>query len=129
MQLFTIGLWKLNSDGTAELDEAGERVQTYDNDDIMAFARVWTGFDRQAARGNVEARNGARSPNIIDPMRIRPAWRDVFPKSDLEGGYLGDGYALCTDLPADAFLRSGARYIYKGAISGEGASFDNIYRP
>ena len=33
MQLFTIGLWELNADGTFKTDEGGAKVPTYDNDD------------------------------------------------------------------------------------------------
>ena len=47
MQLFTIGLWKLNKDGTFQLDETGRRIPTYSNEDVMTFARSWTGFDDQ----------------------------------------------------------------------------------
>lgn len=47
MQLFTIGLWKLNKDGTSQLDENGQRIPTYSNEDVMTFARSWTGFDDQ----------------------------------------------------------------------------------
>ena len=39
MQLFTIGLWKLKSDGSMEVDDKGEKMPTYNNDDIMSFAR------------------------------------------------------------------------------------------
>ena len=42
MQLFTIGLWKLNPDGTQVLDNKGEPVPTYSNDEIVAFAKVGT---------------------------------------------------------------------------------------
>ena len=34
MQLFTIGLYKLNMDGTVAVDDKGNPVQTYTNDDI-----------------------------------------------------------------------------------------------
>ncbi len=44
MQLFTIGLWELNDDGTRKLDEHGEPLPTYDNDVIMEMAKVFTGF-------------------------------------------------------------------------------------
>ena len=70
MQLFTIGLWMLNRDGTAVLDDAQQPIATYDNDDIMDFSRVWTGFDRQSPRGNMECR-GMFCNNIIDPMQIK----------------------------------------------------------
>lgn len=52
-QLFTIGLWKLNTDGTRVLED-GAPVPTYSNRDIMNFARVFTGFDEQAERANIE---------------------------------------------------------------------------
>ena len=42
MQLFTIGLWKLNEDGT-RVQESGRDVPTYSNEHIMNFARVFTG--------------------------------------------------------------------------------------
>ena len=46
MQLFSIGLIKLNIDGTARLDSTGKPIATYNNDDITEYARVWTGFRR-----------------------------------------------------------------------------------
>ena len=64
-RLFTIGLWKLNPDGTDMLDQDGNRIPTYSNDQIMNFARVFTGFDEQRDRGNVEYVDGR---NRIDPM-------------------------------------------------------------
>ncbi len=44
MQLFTIGLWELNSDGSRKLDSNGEPIPTYDNGDITELARVFTGL-------------------------------------------------------------------------------------
>lgn len=44
MQLFSIGLHELNSDGTPKLDTQGQPIETYDNDDVMAMAKVFTGF-------------------------------------------------------------------------------------
>lgn len=44
MQLFTIGLYELNQDGTHVLDSLGNSIPTYDNRDIAQFARVFTGF-------------------------------------------------------------------------------------
>src|SRR5262249_26026735 len=41
MQLFSIGLWKLNPDGTRELDPQGQFKPTYDNSDITELARVF----------------------------------------------------------------------------------------
>lgn len=43
-QLFTIGLWQLNADGTRKLDAYGQPIPTYSNKEITEFARVFTGL-------------------------------------------------------------------------------------
>eukprot|EP00928_Gymnodinium_smaydae_P003202 TRINITY_DN1113_c0_g1_i8.p1 TRINITY_DN1113_c0_g1~~TRINITY_DN1113_c0_g1_i8.p1 ORF type:complete len:1938 (+),score=261.64 TRINITY_DN1113_c0_g1_i8:71-5815(+) len=113
MQLFTIGLWKLDVDGTRILDKSGNAIPTYSNFDIMNFARVFTGFRRERPRNNVElAWSGF---NYIDPMSMTPKLHDAYPKPDLDGGYLGDGYPLCSDVPAQAFLARGAKFVFLGS--------------
>ena len=116
MQLFTIGLWKLNDDGTQKLDEHGQPIMTYTNDDIVTFSRAWTGHDRQAKRRNIENSDGDAEGgrNNLDPMWINPEWRDPFPKLDLNGGYIGDSYPLCVEAPSRAFLRNGTRWSFIG---------------
>ena len=125
MQLFSIGLWRLNDDGTRMKGKDGKYLQSYDNDDIATFARVWTGFDRQPARGNVEAPNNLNSFNAFDPMMIKAQWHDRLPKTKLDSGYLGDHHPLCVDLPPRQFLQKGARYKLLSVQSAEGKSFDN----
>jgi uncharacterized protein (DUF1800 family) len=44
MQLFTIGLYQLNPDGTQKLDPTGQPIPTYSNVDVMGLAKVFTGF-------------------------------------------------------------------------------------
>jgi len=112
MQLFTMGLVQLNMDGSPKLDEIGNTILAYTNDDIMSFSRAWTGFDLQLQRGNMEGRS-----NRLDPMRINAEWRDRFPKTDTTGGYIGDKYLLCNDLPPKAFLKTGAQYRLLGSSS------------
>lgn len=46
MQLFTIGLHKLNMDGTYKLNDGSNKVLTYTNNEIEEYARVWTGFSK-----------------------------------------------------------------------------------
>ena len=61
MQLFTVGLTKLNNDGTPVRDENGVPVQTYTNNEITEYAKVWTGFRLQTVRGNIETKVGRKS--------------------------------------------------------------------
>jgi uncharacterized protein (DUF1800 family) len=44
MQLFTIGLWQLNDDGSQKLDGSGNPIPTYSNTDVQGLAKVFTGF-------------------------------------------------------------------------------------
>ncbi|MCE2659282.1 MAG: DUF1800 family protein [Rubrivivax sp.] len=44
MQLFTIGLYELNPDGSVVRDAQGQPIETYNNADVMALAKVFTGF-------------------------------------------------------------------------------------
>jgi uncharacterized protein (DUF1800 family) len=44
MQLFTIGLYQLNDDGTQKLNASGNPMPTYSNNDVMGLAKVFTGF-------------------------------------------------------------------------------------
>lgn len=114
MQLFSIGLWKLNSDGSRILVN-GAPVPTYSNRDIMNFARVFTGFDEQAERANIEHVEG--KSNMIDPMQMKAEWHDAYPKPKLDGGYLGDGYPLCSEQSAQNFLEQGAKFRFLGHSS------------
>ncbi len=44
MQLFSIGLYELNQDGTRKTDTEGNDIPTYDNADIKEFAKIFTGL-------------------------------------------------------------------------------------
>ena len=112
MQLFTIGLFQLNMDGTPVLDANGT-IQSYTSDDILSFARVWTAFRRNSKRANVETISG--NENRYDPLRLDADRRDRFPKTDLAMGYIGDYYPLCIDLPAKPYLSIGAKYRLLGS--------------
>lgn len=84
MQLFTIGLWELNEDGTLEFDNQGNAIPTYNNDDIAEFAKVFTGLRRPFDRHNIEIFYG----NYIDPMRIQANRHDFSSKKLLDDTYL-----------------------------------------
>lgn len=44
MQLFSIGLYDLNNDGTLKRDANGNPIETYTTGDVMAMAKVFTGW-------------------------------------------------------------------------------------
>jgi uncharacterized protein (DUF1800 family) len=85
MQLFTIGLWELNMDGTLRLDAAGQAIATYDNDTIEQLAKVFTGLRLRAARPNIEL----RARNLIDPLRVDVRTKDFSAKTLWDGRVIG----------------------------------------
>lgn len=85
MQLFTIGLWQLNQDGTHKLDENGDLIPTYSNENITEFAKVFTGMRKAYNRSNIEIVGG----NYVDPMRIQVSWHDYTQKTLLDGSTMG----------------------------------------
>jgi uncharacterized protein (DUF1501 family)/uncharacterized protein (DUF1800 family) len=118
MQLFSIGLYELNDDGTQKLDANSQPIPTYTNDNIIEFAKLWTGFRLRPVRGNIEEKRISNS-NQLDPMVVVAIRRDSTPKMDLHHGHIGDSYPLCTDLPPQSFLRKGAKFRFLGS-SGVG---------
>jgi len=66
LQLFSVGLNKLNQDGTPMLDGGGNLIPTYSQDTITNFARVFTGWTFQVQPDPPEA----GYTNYIDAMRV-----------------------------------------------------------
>ena len=79
MQLFSIGLWELNLNGTRKLDRSGEPIPTYDNGDITTLARVFTGLGHDAF--NFNRRYQDDGPYMLKPMKIYPEYHDYGRKS------------------------------------------------
>jgi hypothetical protein len=65
MQLFTLGLIRLNIDGTPILGADGQPIETYNNVNLASYARAWTGLDDTPRRGNNDGYFGP-----VDPMRV-----------------------------------------------------------
>jgi len=55
MQLFSLGLYQLNPDGT-QLLTAGKPTETYTQADVSGIARVWTGWNLDSADGTTPDR-------------------------------------------------------------------------
>ena len=79
MQLFTIGLWQLNPDGTLQLDDSGERIPTYTIADIETGARVFTGFKLAGAKGK------GHFNRFLSPMRLVDKRHDKGAKEFFNG--------------------------------------------
>lgn len=62
MQLFTIGLYELNLDGSVKLDGSGKKIESYDSDDVSQLARVFTGYDYDASLHPYDTANGIPFP-------------------------------------------------------------------
>ncbi len=83
MQLFSIGLWQLNRNGTRQVDAQGHFIPTYNNGDITELARVFTGFtfpDSTSFNPNNQA-NGDKT----HAMKCWDAYHDLAPKILLNG--------------------------------------------
>jgi uncharacterized protein (DUF1800 family) len=85
MQLFSIGLYELNQDGTP-IVVGGQPVETYDNDDIIGLSHVFTGFswagpDKQNGRFYGSSSNPPRDPNRdVLPMQSYPQFHSTEEK-------------------------------------------------
>jgi uncharacterized protein (DUF1800 family) len=84
MQLFTIGLWELNDDGTRKLDSGGASIPTYNNANITELARVFTGL---WFRGKWWGGGGWFDEELSVPMQMFPEKHD-FGRKILLGGFV-----------------------------------------
>ena len=99
MQLFTIGLYELNADGTPKTDGAGKPIETYVQGDVSNLARVFTGYDYDFSRVtfNKVAWVNYDIPTTeftTDPMRFNPD-----DHSTLAAAFLGTTIAANTPGP------------------------------
>ena len=93
MQLFTIGLWYLNNDGTLMLDDNDEPIATYTNYHITELAKVFTGLIRQVNKPNLYW-----NPNRVDPMRENNFQHDRTTKEMFDGTIIPAGRNTIVDV-------------------------------
>jgi uncharacterized protein (DUF1800 family) len=97
MQLFTIGLYKLNPDGSQQLDSTGQPIPTYDQDVVEGYAAVFTGW--YWAQTGTPTWHGAPA-NYRQPMIEFPDHHDTDAKTLLNGVSLPAGQTQDQDLKA-----------------------------
>lgn len=99
LQLFSIGLAKLNQDGTPQLDSAGRIVPSYDQTTIQNFAKVFTGWTYPRKPG---ATMRQYNPAFYEgPMEVFESNHDNTSKTLLDGATLPSLQPAAKDL-ADA---------------------------
>ena len=88
LQLFSVGLYQLNMDGSTVYKENGNPADTYSIDDIVSYSRGWTGFVMRSERGGAATSHSGFQDRTLDPMMINIDKRDWFPKTNLVGGFI-----------------------------------------
>lgn len=69
LQLFSIGLYELNPDGSIRQAANGLALETYDNADVVGLARAFTGW---SANNTVDAPERWRTRMVLDPAEHEP---------------------------------------------------------
>jgi uncharacterized protein (DUF1800 family) len=98
MQLFTIGLDLLNSDGTLQLDGSGNPIPAYTEAQVQAFARAYTGWTYATATGGSPTTFPNNTPNYDSPMAPVETQHDIKVKVLLDGTTLPAGQSAEQDL-------------------------------
>lgn len=119
LQLFNIGLFMLNQDGTLQLDAQNNPIPTYDQNTVNNFTKVFTGWR--------DCNVVASCPNLVsgsldykDPMLLVPNNHDVTAKTLLT--YPG---STTTNIAACSGCNTAAITTY--ANNSLNQALDNIY--
>jgi len=97
LQLFSIGLFKLNQDGTPILDAGNNLIETYDQDDtVEGFAYVFTGWTYPTMPGATPVRHNPQY--YLAPMVAYSSNHDTSTKELLNNVILPAGQTAQKDL-------------------------------
>ncbi len=80
LQLFSIGLFMLNQDGTLQLDGNGKPIPTYDQNTVNNFTKVFTGWTFCEVTASCPNRTPG-APNYKDPMILNQNNHDITAKT------------------------------------------------
>ncbi|MCB9227154.1 MAG: DUF1800 family protein [Chitinophagales bacterium] len=112
MQLFTIGLYELNIDGSHQLDSAGNAIPTYNNNDIKEFAKIFTGLGPQnyywpwqdysgyPVTWGIAFNDVPSTVTMWKPMKAFEAWHEPGAKYLLNGTVVPAGQSTMQDINA-----------------------------
>lgn len=109
MQLFSIGLYQLNADGSKKTDARGEPLDSYSAADISGLAKVFTGFSFQCPGGTSDScfhsgqKNGAK---YVDVWNIPMVGYPQFHSHATTKSFLGTTVPAQTSADPDASLKT-----------------------
>ena len=91
LQLFSIGLYQLNPDGSEQRDAHGQRIETYSQSDISNLARVFTGYEFDQSANVVTELTESKRKRKVGNMAYaqRPMVLVANRHSELEVRFLG----------------------------------------
>ena len=110
MQLFSIGLYELNNNGTRKKDTNGNFIPTYDNTDISEFAKIFTGLGGKdwSRKYYAHPNNSETEPydfginihntDLSQPMKMYEEWHQQGPKYLLNGKVVPAGQTGMQDI-------------------------------
>ena len=104
LQLFSVGLFMLNQDGTRQLNQQGQPIPTYTQEDVNNFSKVFTGwtFCNQTCPNS-----GFGINNYKDPMILVPANHDLSAKTLLNyPGAQDTTIPACTNCTTDDAIKA-----------------------
>jgi uncharacterized protein (DUF1800 family) len=90
MQLFSIGLYELNLDGSLKINTSSVPIPTYTSSDISNLAKVFTGWSwacpstsNQCFNSGVDVGSVSDTNRLIKPMKPYPQFHSTGPKKFL----------------------------------------------
>jgi uncharacterized protein (DUF1800 family) len=96
MQLFTLGLYTLNEDGSLQLDASNNPIPSYDQNAVQDFARALTGWTYPTQPGMTFMKHNP--PYWLGPMEASDSNHDTQAKILLSGTTLPAGQTALQDL-------------------------------
>ncbi len=100
MQLFSIGLYMLNQDGSRILDSNGKPIPTYNNEDIAEMAKVFTGLGIGTALPEMDLYfgRGIYGSDLTKPMKMYEEWHQEGEKKLINNITIPSGQSGIEDI-------------------------------
>ncbi|MEM7587222.1 MAG: DUF1800 family protein [Acidobacteriota bacterium] len=98
MQLFSIGLFELNADGSRVLNGSGQPIPTYTNAEITEMAKIFTGLTLAPFEPDEPIIFGDDNGNLWTPMVMYEPEHEPGPKTLLNGFVVPEGQTGMEDI-------------------------------